>query len=245
MKEEPQKAQKAHKKKCMVVSFEAHGRCWTITGIHTRKVILMETTTDTTTTGVTWESLASLDEGLAELASQGLHDEANSIIADLIDEVEDPEQQSWLWVRVGLNEELAGRFTSALAAYERVRELRPRNTLAWYSAHNNAAWVLTRLGRFEEAIRMARAAIAIDPKRHNAFKNMGLALEGSGEFGEAVWFYGVAACRAPQDRRAIQHLRELLDKMPPLEMFDPILALLVQRTFDIDAAGQQPEGERS
>jgi tetratricopeptide (TPR) repeat protein len=58
-------------------------------------------------------------------------------------------------------------------------------------------------------------AMAIDPGRHNAHKNLGIALEGLGRYAEAAQSYGMAARLCPQDRRA-HDLLEKLKRARPL-----------------------------
>jgi len=52
--------------------------------------------------------------------------------------------------------------------------------------HNKRGDYLNLLGRRADANVHTRAAIALDPARHNAHKNLGLALAGQGRLGEAV-----------------------------------------------------------
>lgn len=80
------------------------------------------------------------------------------------------------------------------------------------------------LRRHADAEVHTRAAIAIDPKRHNAHKNLGLALAGQGRLGEAAHCLLEADRRCPPDTRARGHLTELLADNPELLEADPILA---------------------
>jgi tetratricopeptide (TPR) repeat protein len=93
-----------------------------------------------------------------------------------------------------------------------------------YFLHNNRGYCLNILGRHADAEVHTRAAIAIDPERHNAHKNLGLALAGQGRFGEAARCFLEADRRCPPDIRARGHLTELLAENPELLAGDPSLA---------------------
>ena len=69
-----------------------------------------------------------------------------------------------------------------------------------------------------------RAAIALDPARHNTHKNLGLALAGQGRLGEAARCLLEADRRCPGDGRARRHLAELLAENPEVLEADPALA---------------------
>ena len=58
--------------------------------------------------------------------------------------------------------------------------------------------------------RVVRAAIEINPAMHNAFKNLGLALEGQGRRREAAEAYIRATESGPMDSRALRHLEDLV-----------------------------------
>jgi Flp pilus assembly protein TadD len=82
---------------------------------------------------------------------------------------------------------------------------------------------LNILRRHPEAEANCRAAIAIDPSRHNAYKNLGLALAGQGRPLEAARCLLEADRRCPTDGRARRHLAELLAENPELLIADPAL----------------------
>jgi Flp pilus assembly protein TadD len=108
--------------------------------------------------------------------------------------------------------------------YARGLALRAAAVDVGYFLHNNRGYCLNLLGRHADAEVHTRAAIAIDPKRHNAHKNLGLALAGQGRFGEAARALLEADCCCPPDTRARGHLTELLAKNPELLAADPALA---------------------
>ena len=83
---------------------------------------------------------------------------------------------------------------------------------AWYFVHNNLAFCLNKCGRFREAEVYCRLAIGIRPDRHNACKNLGLALAGQGRPEEAAWWFVAAVTRCPRDSRALHHLEDLVEE---------------------------------
>ena len=70
--------------------------------------------------------------------------------------------------------------------------------------------VLNLERRYEEAERHCRSAIRIDPRRHNAHKNLGIALQGLERHAAAAKSFLRAAQLCPADGRALGHLEELL-----------------------------------
>ena len=83
---------------------------------------------------------------------------------------------------------------------------------------------MTVLGRHADAGVHTRAAIALDPGRNNTHKNLNLARERQGRFGEAVRCLLEADYRCLPDTRARSHLAELLAKHPEIQESDPALA---------------------
>jgi tetratricopeptide (TPR) repeat protein len=102
------------------------------------------------------------------------------------------------------------RGKAAVASYSRAFALPAREDSIWYLLNNNLGYSLNRIGRHAEAEAYCRAAIAIDPERHNAHKNLGLSLQGQGRYLEAARWLLAAARLAPNDVRALNHLEDLL-----------------------------------
>ena len=67
--------------------------------------------------------------------------------------------------------------------------------------------------RFAEAEPLAREAIAIDPKRHNAHKNLGLALMGQGRLSAAAGSFNIARVLCPHDERATHYLAMVEERL--------------------------------
>jgi tetratricopeptide (TPR) repeat protein len=68
---------------------------------------------------------------------------------------------------------------------------------------------------YAEAEGFCRRAIKINPDRHNAYKNLGLALAGQRKFPEAVKALVKAVRVCPKDPRAFKALEDLLTEVRP------------------------------
>jgi len=101
-------------------------------------------------------------------------------------------------------------YPGATEAYLRAFTLPALQNDTWYFLNNNLGFCLNQLGRHDEAETHCRAAIAIDPLRHNAYKNLGICLEVKGRLVEAALLFLDAARIAPSDSRALDHLGQLL-----------------------------------
>ena len=106
--------------------------------------------------------------------------------------------------------EQAGDYRSALEAYLRAFELPQKSNGVWYYLNNNTAYCLNQTGQYQEAEKYCRAAIEIDPNRHNAYKNLGIALQNQGQYADAAKNFIRAAKMAPTDTRALAHLEDLI-----------------------------------
>jgi tetratricopeptide (TPR) repeat protein len=123
---------------------------------------------------------------------------------------EDSDARARCLLTIGRFFEKKGDFESAAAAYARAFTLPARENETWYFLNNNLGYSLNQVGRHAEAEAYCRAAIAIDPERHNAHKNLGLSLQGQGRYLEAARWLLAAARVAPNDLRALGHLEDLL-----------------------------------
>lgn len=110
--------------------------------------------------------------------------------------------------------ERAGDSVSAASTYSRALDLPESKREIKYFLNNNLGYGLHRVGQFSEAEGYCRIALAIDPSRHNAYKNLGIALEGLGRHAEALASYLTATELFPADPRALQFARGLLTKFP-------------------------------
>jgi tetratricopeptide (TPR) repeat protein len=94
--------------------------------------------------------------------------------------------------------------------------LEPGSDETWYFLHNNLGYCLNETGCHREAEAYCRKAIAIDPRPHNAWKNLGIALEGLGDFTGAAAAFIEAATLCPEDGRAKRLLEQLAARRPEI-----------------------------
>ncbi len=124
-------------------------------------------------------------------------------------------------LRLGQLSEQIDDYETALAFYSQTLELEPRGIGLCYFAHNNLGYCLNRLGRYEEAEPYCRTAIEIVSERHNAYKNLGISLEGQGQYGLAAESYIESVRQLPSDRLAFDHLEKLWQRHPELSRYLP------------------------
>ena len=109
----------------------------------------------------------------------------------------------------------------------RAFELPQQSNEIWYFLNNNTAYCLNQIGQYQEGERYCRAAIEIEPDRHNAYKNLGIALQYQARYAEAARSYIYAAKLCPNDSRALAHLEDLVARRREIcEEIPDILAQL-------------------
>jgi len=150
--------------------------------------------------------------------------EAMDWVRRLLARTHDPTKQAGGYLGLGQLLEQQDRYAEAAMTYNEGLAIRPAAGPIGYLLHNNRGYCLNRLGRHAEAEAHCRAAIEIDPTRHNAHKNLGLALAGQGRYREAARSLLEADRRWPADGRARRHLAELLAAHPGLVLDDADLA---------------------
>jgi Flp pilus assembly protein TadD len=74
---------------------------------------------------------------------------------------------------------------------------------------DNRGYCLNQLQRFSEAERFCKKAIEIKASWHNAYKNLGVSMEGQGYYVEAAKLYLMALSKTPADGRYLMHLEVL------------------------------------
>lgn len=154
----------------------------------------------------------------------GRPQDATACVTRLLANTPDPAKQAGGYLGLGQFMEQQDRYAEAAAAYARGLEIMPATGRGGYLLHNNRGYCLNELGRHAEAEVHCRAAIALDPARHNAHKNLGLALAGQGQFVTAARCLLEADRRCPGDGRARQHLAALLATHPEVLVEDLDLA---------------------
>ena len=154
--------------------------------------------------------------------------EATACVTRLLERTDDSAKRARGYLALGQLLEQQDRYADAAEVYSRGLDVRPASGRTGYFLHNNRGYCLNHLGRHVEAEVHTRTAIALDPARHNAHKNLGLALAGQGRLGEAAYCLLEADRRCPGDVRARRHLADLLTENPELREADPALAAACQ-----------------
>ena len=108
-------------------------------------------------------------------------------------------------------------FENAVSYYQEASKLCNVITDISYWINNNLGFSLCMLKRFLEAEKYCRLAIAMNSGRFNAFKNLGLSLEGQGKLREAIDAYITAIKIDAKDIRAMNLFEIILDKHPELK----------------------------
>jgi len=167
------------------------------------------------------KSKAAPTRALRQLAyfysSSQQHEKALARLRQLMDLLPNPEDKAACVLNMGATMESAGDFAAAVRYYKEASALEPAETATWYLIHNNLGFSLNKLGRFAEGEAYCREAIKIDAARPNAFKNLGIALDGQGEYREAARCFVAATQADAADERALHLLEDLIQQHPELE----------------------------
>lgn len=145
------------------------------------------------------------------------HEKALARLRQLMGNLSNPEDKAACVLNMGATMERAGDFEAAARYYKEASALEPAETATWYLIHNNLGFSLNKLGRFAEGETYCRRAIKIDATRPNAFKNLGIALDGQGEHREAARCFVTATQVDAADDRSFHLLEDLIQHHPELE----------------------------
>ena len=144
----------------------------------------------------------------------GRSKQASAYLERLIEPTDDPEQKAFQYLTKGQTMERRGDYKSAIAFYARALPLEPMNIEVWYFINNNLGYCLNIFREYDRAEEYCRTAIRIDPERHNAYKNLGISLQGQGRLVEAANAFITAVRTNPQDPRALRFLEGLQEQHP-------------------------------
>ena len=137
-------------------------------------------------------------------------------LRQILAEMGDPEKKAGCVLAMGQMMESANDYESAVRYYKEALALEPVQTAAWYFINNNLGFSLNTLGQFTEGETYCRRAIEIDPNRPNAYKNLGIALSGQGQYREAAKCFVTATQVNASDPRALRLLKDLVRDHPEL-----------------------------
>lgn len=155
--------------------------------------------------------------------------QAVAYIQEILAIADDPDIAATCYLTLGQFMEQVREYRAALAFYAQAYALEPVEPNTAYYVHNNLGYCLNRLERYEEAESYLRAAIEIDPKRQNAYKNLGVSLEKQGRCAEAAQCYIQGIEADASDARALWHLEELVSDHPEVAQAIPDLFLQLER----------------
>lgn len=128
----------------------------------------------------------------------------------------DLERKANCVLAMGATMEQARDYEAAVCYYKEALALEPIRTPTWYFINNNLGFSLNTLGRFAEGETYCRKAIEIDANRANAYKNLGIALAGQSQYGEAAKCFVTATQVNATDARAFHLLQGLVKQHPEL-----------------------------
>jgi tetratricopeptide (TPR) repeat protein len=155
-----------------------------------------------------------VEETILDLALLNLRlerqEQANVYLNKLLARTEDPEKKASYLLTLGCSLEQIQNYQEAIIYYTQALSLEPANNVTWYFINNNLGYCLNHFKKYGEAEPYCRAAIMIDPWQYNAYKNLGISMEGQGKYPEAAVLYIKAVNRNAKDLRALAHLEELV-----------------------------------
>jgi len=154
----------------------------------------------------------------------GRHDQALERLKTFLSMTTDREERASCLIAMGQLHEWFRDYDRAIGYYREAFAIEPEHTASRYLINNNLGYCLIQIGQFKVAEAHLEAAITIDPKRANAFKNLGLALQHQGKNGEAADCFVLATQANAADSRSLKHLEKLVAKHPELLLVVPGLA---------------------
>jgi tetratricopeptide (TPR) repeat protein len=166
---------------------------------------------------------------------------AYDYIGKILSLVDDPSEKAACLLSMGRAMEQLSDYRAAVEAYLRAFELPQEQNENWYFLNNNLGYCLNQMGQYQEAEKYCRAAIDIEPGRHNAWKNLGIALQSQGLYAEAAMYLIHATKLCPTDSRALAHLEDLI--AGHREILEELPDLLTQLCECDDAVQQATEGK--
>ena len=150
------------------------------------------------------------------------HEQALDCLRRVMDLQPDVEHKAGCVLAMGQTMEQIGDYESAVRYYREAFALEPVNTRTWYFINNNLGYSLNTLGHFEDGERYCRAAISIDRRSPNGFKNLGIALQGLKRFEEAARCFVQATQADASDTRSLKLLEQLLAQHPKLDFAEEL-----------------------
>lgn len=168
--------------------------------------------------------LGALQSAAWQSANEGRQEAARLYLHRVFEMGYGRPNEAWRMLGLGGEMERASAYAAAADCYRRgllTEELatgtfdggRLDRRVLRYFLRNNLAYCLAVLGHGVEAESFARQAVAVNPTRHNAHKNLGLALRLQGRLGEAAACFAQARDLCPADGRAAALLESVQEEM--------------------------------
>ncbi|MEI7999639.1 MAG: tetratricopeptide repeat protein [Candidatus Omnitrophota bacterium] len=120
-------------------------------------------------------------------------------------------------LREGAYCEKARDFESGVVFYGACAALSVEDPMIKFFSLNNLGFCFNYVRKFDEAEKVLRQAIAFDPNKYNAWKNLGVSLEWQGQYEEAVECFIKAITISKGEPRSRLHLNRLLERHPTLK----------------------------
>ena len=146
----------------------------------------------------------------------GLHDHATACMQRVIELIEDPERQAACFLALGQIQEQKGDYRAAAMRYQSGIALEPRGRRTAYFLRNNMGYCLNQMREYEAAVPHLEQALKIDPRRANAYKNLALSHQGTGNLKRAAELFVDATRSNAADSRSLRHLESLIEANPDL-----------------------------
>jgi tetratricopeptide (TPR) repeat protein len=146
----------------------------------------------------------------------GHYDEATACFERVIELITDPEQQAAGFLALGQIQEQKGDYRAAAMRYQSGIALEPRGRRTAYFLRNNMGYCLNQMREYEAAVPHLEQALKIDPRRANAYKNLALSHQGTGNLKRAAELFVDATRSNAADSRSLRHLESLIEANPDL-----------------------------
>ncbi len=148
-------------------------------------------------------------------------DSARALLQLFLETSHDNDQKAHCHLALGQIATDEQRFETAFNHFVAALKLNPTQSKITYVLHNNAGYCLNTLGRYKDAERHCRVAIETNANRPSAYRNLGISLEGQGEFVSAAWALAESVKANSADDKAQQLLAKLVEKRPALRLQCP------------------------
>ena len=146
----------------------------------------------------------------------GHYDQATACMQRIAELIEDPERQAACFLALGQIEEQKGDYRAAAMRYQSGIALETRDRRTAYFLRNNLGYCLNEMREHEAAMPHLEQALKINPTRANAYKNLALSHQGTGNLGRAAELFVAATRSNAADPRSLHHLESMIEANPEL-----------------------------